>query len=116
MLRGRYCSSDFWSGDVAASDATFGYAFRGARIVAATITDLLENKGMGAQPDAQLLFGGCSAGAIGAMNNVRGPAVMAAAARLHVLTSFLPFRRWTASLRSCRPTWPSRASWTLLRC
>ena len=53
-----------------ASPATFGYSFRGARIVAATITDLLENKGMGAQPNAQLLFGGCSAGAIGAMNNM----------------------------------------------
>ena len=38
--------------------------------MAATITDLLENKGMGSQPGTQLLFGGCSAGAIGAMNNM----------------------------------------------
>ena len=69
----KYCSSDFWSGDVGASSATYGYSFRGARIVSATITDLLQNKGMAA-PGTQLLFGGCSAGAIGAMNNLEAVA------------------------------------------
>ena len=66
----KYCSSDFWSGDVGASPASFNYNFRGSRIVAATITDLLTTQGMGSTPGAQLLFSGCSAGAIGAMNNL----------------------------------------------
>ena len=69
----KYCSSDFWSGDVGASSATYGYNFRGARIVSSVITDLLQNKGMDA-PGQQLLFGGCSAGAIGAMNNLEAVA------------------------------------------
>ena len=43
----KYCSSDLWTGDVAASDATFGWNFRGSRIVAATITHLMDNKGLG---------------------------------------------------------------------
>ena len=40
----KYCSSDLWSGDVGASAATFGYAFRGARIVAAVVNELMENQ------------------------------------------------------------------------
>ncbi len=63
-----YCSSDFHSGDVGKSDQTFGFAFRGARIIAAVITDLLNKQGLAAGDE--LLFGGCSAGAIGAMNNM----------------------------------------------
>jgi hypothetical protein len=63
-------SSDFWSGDAAASNATFGFQFRGSRIVAAVIADLVANQSMGATPGQRLLFGGCSAGAIGAMNNI----------------------------------------------
>lgn len=50
-----------------ASSATWGYAFRGARIIAAVITDLLSS-GMGA--GSELLWAGCSAGAIGAMQNM----------------------------------------------
>jgi hypothetical protein len=57
-----------WSGDVGASSATFGYQFRGSRIVAATLSDLAKTHGLGSTPGARLLFGGCSAGAIGAMN------------------------------------------------
>ena len=34
----KYCSSDSWFGDAPASDATYGFAFRGARIVAAVLT------------------------------------------------------------------------------
>ncbi len=59
---------------MAASPDTFNYAFRGARIVAATITDLLNKQGMGSTPGARLLFSGCSAGAIGAMNNLESVA------------------------------------------
>jgi hypothetical protein len=66
----KYCSSDLWSGDVPASQATWSFAFRGARIVSAVITSLVADKGMGAAPGTRLLFGGCSAGAIGAMNNL----------------------------------------------
>jgi len=55
---------------VGASDETFGYAFRGSRIVAAVIDSLVAEQGMGTQPGSRLLFGGCSAGAIGAMNNL----------------------------------------------
>jgi hypothetical protein len=72
----KYCSSDFWSGDAAASPATYNFNFRGSRIVAATITDLLTTRGMGSTPGARLLFGGCSAGAIGAMNNLEAVAAM----------------------------------------
>lgn len=64
----KYCSSDLWSGNVGASASTFNYSFRGSRIVAAVITDLLTNQGLAAGDS--LLFGGCSAGAIGAMNNL----------------------------------------------
>jgi len=66
----KYCTSDFWSGDAAPSTATFGFSFRGSRVVAAVIQDLLTTHGMGAMPGQRLLFGGCSAGAIGALNNV----------------------------------------------
>jgi len=40
------------------------------------ITDLLQNRGMGATPGQRLLFGGCSAGAIGAMNNIEAVQAM----------------------------------------
>ena len=63
-----YCSSDAWVGDVAASSATYGYAFRGQRIIEATLADVALNRGLGAT--AQVLFGGCSAGARGAMFNL----------------------------------------------
>jgi len=66
----KYCSSDLWSGDAPASSATFGYQFRGSRIVSAVITSLVQKRGMGSVPGSRLLFGGCSAGAIGAMNNL----------------------------------------------
>ncbi len=37
----------------------------------ATITQLVTSFGMGKTAGQRLLFGGCSAGAVGAMNNVR---------------------------------------------
>jgi hypothetical protein len=75
-LRDRYCSSDIWSGDAPASNATFGYTFRGSRIVAAVMTGLMKTQGLGSKPGQRLLFGGCSAGAIGAMNNIEAVAAM----------------------------------------
>jgi hypothetical protein len=62
-----YCSSDAWVGDVAASAATFGLAFRGQRIVSATLQFLITNHGLGSTPGQRLLFAGCSAGSRGAM-------------------------------------------------
>ena len=76
---GKYCSSDLWSGDVPSSSATWDFAFRGARIARAIITSLVADYGMGSTPGERLLFGGCSAGAIGAMNNLDAVAAMAPA-------------------------------------
>jgi len=45
---------------------TYGYQFRGARIVDAVLASLVSTKGMGASGPARLLFGGCSAGGRGA--------------------------------------------------
>jgi len=68
-----YCSSDAWVGDVAASPATFGFHFRGQRILAATLTALVRAHGLGgsaAGPAQRLLLSGCSAGARGALFNL----------------------------------------------
>jgi hypothetical protein len=62
-----YCSSDAWIGDVAASTETFGIAFRGQRIVSATLQFLVSNHGMGSVPGTRILFAGCSAGSRGAL-------------------------------------------------
>jgi hypothetical protein len=69
-------TSDIWSGDAPASAATFGYNFRGSRVVAAVINGLMQTQGMGSVPGGRLLFGGCSAGAIGAMNNIEAVAAL----------------------------------------
>lgn len=73
--------SDLWMGDVPASNATFGFAFRGRRIVAAVIQSLVQ-MGMGA--GHRMLFGGCSAGAIGAMINLDSVAAVAGSAGVEV--------------------------------
>ena len=62
-------------GDVGASNETFGYAFRGRRIIKAAIEQLVTQHGMGSVAPGttappRLLFGGCSAGARGAMVNL----------------------------------------------
>ncbi len=76
---------------MAASSATFNFAFRGARIVAATLQDLVASHGLGSSPGTRLLFGGCSAGAIGAMNWLdRVPQLLGSAAAANVqLSGFL---------------------------
>jgi hypothetical protein len=67
--------SDAWIGDVGASNETFGYAFRGRRIIKAALTQMVTQHGMGTVAPGwptkpRLLFGGCSAGARGAMVNL----------------------------------------------
>ena len=77
--------SDLWMGDSPASNSTFGYAFRGRRIVAAVIQSLMADKGMVA--GHRMLFGGCSAGAIGAMINLDSVAAIAGQAGVEVRRS-----------------------------
>ena len=69
-----YCSSDAWQGDTLASVANGGLAYRGQRIVRATLAALVSQHGLGSsmargkagQPDRLLLAGG-AAGGRGAM-------------------------------------------------
>ena len=68
-----YCSSDAWVGDIGASNFTWGFAFRGQRILAAALHKLVQSEGLGAKTDSgqqRLLLSGCSAGARGAMMNL----------------------------------------------
>ena len=69
-----YCSSDAYMGDVGASPATWGFAFRGRRILAAALAQLVQQHQLGASIPGgarkpRLILGGCSAGARGAMAN-----------------------------------------------
>jgi hypothetical protein len=48
----------------------FGFNFRGQRIVRATVDTLAAGNGLGAAPGSRIVFGGCSAGARGAMFNL----------------------------------------------
>jgi hypothetical protein len=76
----KYCSSDSWFGDAAAGPSTFGFAFRGARIVNATITALVAHNGLGASGGPErLLFAGCSAGGRGVLSNLDAVAEIAPA-------------------------------------
>ena len=61
LVYARYCSSDAWMGN------TFMWEeqFRGAPTIYALFQDLMTTMGLGS--GAQVLFGGCSAGARGAM-------------------------------------------------
>lgn len=62
-----YCSSDIYLGDVAASNATWGWHFRGERIVRATFTKLKAHFGLGSVAGTTVVLGGASAGARGAL-------------------------------------------------
>jgi hypothetical protein len=69
-----YCSSDAWVGDTDAA----GLAFRGQAIVAAVLQSLVTQQNMGGTD--RLLFGGCSAGARGAMFTLDSVAALLARA------------------------------------
>jgi hypothetical protein len=80
MVFVKYCSSDSWFGDAPASTSTFGFAFRGSRIVTATIAAMVANNGLGASGGQErLLFGGCSAGGRGVLTNLDAVAAAAPA-------------------------------------
>lgn len=55
------------AGDIPATDATWGWAFRGARIYSAAIQSIVQLHGMGSTEGARILIAGCSAGARGTM-------------------------------------------------
>ena len=67
----RYCTSDGYIGDVAASAATSNMHFRGRWVVSATIAALQQKHGLGssAKP-AVVIYSGCSAGGRGVMHNL----------------------------------------------
>lgn len=64
-----YCSSDGWSGNRAASNDTYGWHFRGAKIVEGVLNTLQSDLDLGVRPQ-NLVFGGCSAGGRGSMINL----------------------------------------------
>jgi hypothetical protein len=64
----RYCTSDGWVGDAEPSELTWGWHFRGQRVLRATIRDLIIKNMITSQ--SSIVFGGSSAGARGMMNNV----------------------------------------------
>ena len=66
----KYCTSDAHMGDRGASEATYGWHFRGHRVVEATIAELVRTHGLGKshqEATPTLILGGGSAGARGAM-------------------------------------------------
>ena len=62
-----YCTSDAYLGNGTLSD--FGFHFAGRAVVRAVFEDLVAEQGLGATAGAQVLYGGCSAGARGALFN-----------------------------------------------
>jgi len=67
----QYCSSDAYSGNKEASEATGGFQFRGRVIVKSIIEDLMAlPEGSSLKDATHLIFAGASAGAAGMRNNV----------------------------------------------
>ena len=66
-----YCTSDGHMGDAGASATTHGWHFRGAAVLRATISELVQKHGLGASgggaPPQRIIYGGGSAGSRGAM-------------------------------------------------
>lgn len=63
-----YCSSDGWVGDSEPTDLTWGWNFRGQRIIRAALKDLIDKNLI--QANCNMVFSGGSAGGRGMMNNV----------------------------------------------
>ena len=66
----RYCTGDAHMGNRDASENTFGFNFHGSRTVAAALSLLVKEHGLGSKPGQTLLFGGGSAGGRGVMANL----------------------------------------------
>jgi len=69
MIYVPYCSSDGYVGNLAAAECPFGWNFMGRAIVVAVFREAMK-RGLGARDGTQVLYGGCSAGARGAMFNL----------------------------------------------
>lgn len=63
-----YCSSDGYMGNIGASNATWGFHFRGQALVQAMVKALSTNHGLASAE--RIYFVGCSAGARGVMTNI----------------------------------------------
>jgi O-palmitoleoyl-L-serine hydrolase len=74
-----YCTSDGYIGNVSASTNNFNFEFRGHEVVSAVYSTLTNDFGMGSQPNTQVLYSGCSAGARGMLFNVQYLAKLLAA-------------------------------------
>lgn len=61
-----YCTSDIYLGNVGASNATWGWHFRGEQVVRSTFAELIGTFGLGSSEGQRLVIGGSSAGARGA--------------------------------------------------
>ena len=112
-----YCSSDAYMGDVAASVDTFGFAFRGRRIVLAALTQLAEQQQLGqpipgARRKPRLVLAGCSAGARGAMVNADAVSNWLLAAGLDMELRLLLDSGLWLSLPPANPAIPSLAEQT----
>ena len=84
MVFVKYCTSDSWFGDAPASSNTWGFSFRGSRLVSATVAAMMQYNGLGASGGQErLLFGGCSAGGRGVLTNLDAVAA-AAPSNVHV--------------------------------
>jgi len=71
----RLCSGDAFMGDYSPPDMSIRthsqrWHFRGKRILDAVFRDLQDNRGLGSTPGDLVIYGGCSAGARGAMVSI----------------------------------------------
>lgn len=96
-----YCSSDAWVGDAAAASTPLnattnaagapGWAFKGQRIIQATLAVLSEQLGLGSAPGTRVLLGGCAAGARGAMATLDYlPAMLPPGVQVRPATPWVP--------------------------
>lgn len=81
-----YCTSDGWIGDATPSEDTWGYSFRGQRVIRSALQDLITKLLITNQ--SEILFAGGSAGARGMMNNIDS-LLSLLPAEAHVIGAFL---------------------------
>lgn len=65
-----YCSSDGWSGSTQSNNNECGFYFNGHDIVTAVIQEVVKTHNLGSNSGTRVMYGGCSAGARGALFNI----------------------------------------------
>jgi len=65
-----YCSSDGWAGSTMDNNNECSFYFNGHDIVTAVIEEAVTAHGLGSNPGTRVMYGGCSAGARGALFNI----------------------------------------------